>query len=177
MVLLHTILQDEVFPIVGLTVGQQLLHAVDARLAIIEQTTQGIIIDHHRLSTILVGIRIDEELEETILVVLIGLHEVRHVGGLAEAIVSVVRDGGLLTALAHGDATLRGDHYDASRSTRAVDRCRRGILEHIDALDILGIEEVDIAAYHTIDNVKRTLVARNGVLTTYFDIETAACTT
>ena len=66
-------------------------------------------------------------------------------------------------------ALLGADDDDAIGCTRTVDGCRRGILEHLDALDVICTQIVDIGKRHSIDHVERVVrtVERSG--TAYTD--------
>ena len=53
--------------------------------------------------------------------------------------------------------TFGRNHDHTTRSTRTIDGRRRSILQHIDTLDILGVEEVHRARHDTVDDVERVV--------------------
>ena len=86
--------------------------------------------------------------------ILLRVAEVRHLGDELPAVVAVVGH--------HGAAflTLLGGHeHDAVRSTGTVDGGRCSILEHVDGLDVSGVEGAEATACHTVDDVERVGIA------------------
>ncbi len=107
------------------------------------------------IDTVLIGRLVELGVAgEAVVHPLLGVHEVRHARALADTVVTVVRNGHLLS-LAGTLGTLGGDHHHAGRSARTVDGRRRRVLEDVDALDVLGVEEVHRRAYDTVDDVER----------------------
>ena len=53
-------------------------------------------------------------------------------------------------------STLLSGHQDHTvSSTRTVDGCRGSILQHVDALDIVRVNTIEVTAGHAVDHIER----------------------
>ena len=63
----------------------------------------------------------------------------------------------------------RGDEDDSVGTSRAVDGCRRGILEGLDRCNVCRIESCDIIHRNTVHDIKRLRFRIDGSYTSYAD--------
>ena len=66
-------------------------------------------------------------------------------------------------------ATLCCHEDNTVGTTRTIDGCRSGILEHIDALDVVGRDIVNGRHLHTVDNEERVVRLCDRAATTHTD--------
>ena len=79
------------------------------------------------------------------------LRQTIDVGPAEVGIVAHLQLAGLALLGGHDDHTVGGG--------RTIDGARGGVLQHIDALDVGGVDVVDIATRHAVDDVERSRVA------------------
>ena len=80
------------------------------------------------------------------------IHNIHLTGHAANRQRTIVLDMHALT----GIASLGGYHNHTIGTTCTIDSSRRGIFQHLDTLDIVRIQELEISHGHTINNIQRT---------------------
>ncbi len=112
-----------------------------------------------------------EELEETVVVELLCVHEHVHTRRADRTDIHIVRNGRLLLFLALARTGLGAYLNDTCRGTATIDSGRGGVFEHINTRNILRVEPIDIVANDSVHHINRLGVGVGGRLTTDFDVE------
>ncbi len=185
VVLAASCLGNEAWPVIRLSVGEHFLHQVagigvggvlqEESLGDCGRSRAARHIEVVARSPVSLGEH--EELGETEIHELLSAHKLRVACHLCHTIVAVVADSrfGEL-CLVHVRAALCRNHNDTGSGARTVDGGRRSVFQHVDALDVLRVEELDVVADNAIDNIQRLRVGVGRRLTADFDVEVAVGT-
>ena len=116
-----------------------------------------------------------EEFQETVVIELLTAHELWHTCRLCPTVIAIVWDSSLFRLL-HVKTTL-GYHNHTCSSAWAIDSRWRSILQHVNTLNILWVEPVNVVTHHTINHEERVCLSINWWPTTNLNIKALAHTT
>ena len=105
--------------------------------------------------------------------VVVGVLHVGSVRRLLDLVVHVVLHLGLAVTL----RTLRGNQDNTVSTAGTVDGCRSSILQHVNALNVVGRNIVDVAYLHTIHDIQRVVRLGDRTTTTDTNLSGTARTT
>ena len=172
VVLLETGAGNEVHPVGGLAFLHQFFETIlpcillsAFRLPIV--VTSHLLIACHVINRLSAGCNagtagISQELEETIVVKLLCVHEHIHTGRTDSSHIHIITDGRFLFFLPLSGAGLGGNLYHTCRRARTIYSCAGCVFKHINSGNVLRVEPINVIAYDTIHYIDRLGVGVGG---------------